>query len=56
MISVVVMQMLGENQLKKQTMRKNYCNLESKNLFNLLRHHRITTSPHHRHQQTTSKL
>ena len=37
---MVMMQMHGENQLKTWTMRNNlYCNLESKNLFNHLRHH-----------------
>ena len=37
---MVMMQMHGENELKKQTQSKIfYCNLKSKNLFNHLCHH-----------------
>ena len=41
---VVMTQMHGENQLKKQTMSKNfYCILESKNLFHHLCLHRMSS-------------
>ena len=41
---MVITQMYGENQLNKQTKTKIfYCNFESKNLCNYLRHHRTNS-------------